>query len=191
MAISRLSDSSIQDAFPKYNSLWDGRSAVGSMDPLGAITLTAAQSSITFSSIPSTYSHLQIRAFFTTSVTDRSIRIIFNSDSGGNYSFHGIGGDGALSQINAYASQTYGIVGSAPNSTTYGGVFVTDVLDYANTNKFKTSRSFSGADMNAANGYIQLWSTNWRSLSAITSINLVPSSGNFSQYSSFALYGIK
>ncbi len=194
MAISRLSDSSIQDGFPKYTSLWDGRSAVGSMDALGSVTLNAAQSSITFSNIPSTYTHLQIRASFTTSVADRSVRVRFNSDTATNYSFHNMQADGSTTGVNAVADVAYGIIGTAPNSTTYPGTFIADVLDYTNTNKYKTTRSLVGADMNVASAnssYIQLWSSNWRSTSAITTINILPSSGNFSQYSTFALYGIK
>jgi hypothetical protein len=194
VAISRFSDSSIQDAFPKYNSLWDGRSAVGSMEALGSVTLNAAQSSITFSNIPNTYTDLQIRASFTTSVADRSIRVTFNSDTATNYSFHNIQGDGSTTGVNATATVAYGIIGAAPNSTTFPGIFITDILGYADTNKFKTTRSLAGADMNVASAnssYIQLWSSNWRSTSAITTINIIPSSGNFSQYSTFALYGIK
>jgi hypothetical protein len=61
MAISRLSDGSLQDGFPKFDSIWDGISAVGSMEPISSIVLTSAQTSIEFNNIPQTYTHLQIR----------------------------------------------------------------------------------------------------------------------------------
>lgn len=148
-------------------------------------------SSVTFSSIPSTYTHLQIRQIAATSVADRFFKIQFNSDTATNYSWHYLQGDGATASSSAGTTAAYGINGTGPNSTTYFGAIVTDVLDYANTNKYKTTRSLSGADMNGAGGYVQLFSSNWRSTSVVTSITLTPSSGNFNQYSQFALYGIK
>ena len=48
MAINRFSDSSVQEGFPKYTSLWDGRSAVGSMDSLGVVLLATSTADITF-----------------------------------------------------------------------------------------------------------------------------------------------
>ena len=76
-------------------------------------------------------------------------------------------------------------------------VSVIDILDYANTNKFKTVRALTGDDNNNSTnyGYISLSSSLWRSTSAITSLTFDQESSssttNFVQYSSFALYGIK
>jgi hypothetical protein len=71
------------------------------------------------------------------------------------------------------------------------GVSIIDIFDYANTNKYKTVRTLTGADRNGA-GLLRMWSSNWRSLSAVTSITLyAQTTPNISQYSSFALYGIK
>jgi hypothetical protein len=78
-----------------------------------------------------------------------------------------------------------------PNSTTLPGVGITDLVDYSDTNKFKTIRSLVGGNINTTVGYAGLYSGNWRSTSAITSISITPLTGNFSQNSSFALYGIK
>jgi len=72
------------------------------------------------------------------------------------------------------------------------GVVVIDILDYANTNKYKTTRALAGLDINAAGGFIALRSGNWRNTNAITTITLKPESSRiFAQYSQFALYGIK
>jgi len=171
--------------------LGGGTPLVTDYESISTTTVSTPVSSITFSSIPSTYTHLQIRLLAATSVADRFFKIQFNSDTATNYSWHYLQGDGATATATAGATVAYGINGTGPNSTTYFGAVVTDVLDYANTNKYKTIRSLSGADMNGAGGYVQLFSSNWRSTSAITSITLSPSSGNFNQYSSFALYGIK
>ena len=79
---------------------------------------------------------------------------------------------------------------SANSTANCFGVAVIDILDYANTNKYKTYRSLTGGDANGS-GQVLLRSSNWRSTSAVTSMTLYPGVGNFTQYSSFALYGIK
>lgn len=65
-----------------------------------------------------------------------------------------------------------------------------DVLDYKNTNKYKTSRFLSGYDANGS-GVIMLNSELWMSTAAITSITIDNTGSNFAQYSSFALYGVR
>jgi hypothetical protein len=70
------------------------------------------------------------------------------------------------------------------------GTVIIDILDYANTNKYKTQRSLGGNDRNGA-GYIDFSSGNWRNTNAITSIDIKALYGTgFAQYSHFALYGI-
>jgi hypothetical protein len=63
------------------------------------------------------------------------------------------------------------------------------ILDYANTNKYKTLRGLSGADNNGS-GEIRFWSGLWQSTNAITSIKFFGNNGNWQQYSHFALYGV-
>ena len=70
------------------------------------------------------------------------------------------------------------------------GVNIIDILDYTNTNKYKTTRMISGYDVNGATGFIQQSSGLWMNTSAINRIDLV-SSGNFTTASTFALYGVK
>lgn len=79
--------------------------------------------------------------------------------------------------------------GSTATANVFGAI-VLDILDYADTNKYKTTRSLAGLDSNTAGGALQLASGSWRNTAAITSITF--SSGtNFQQYSTLALYGIK
>ena len=74
----------------------------------------------------------------------------------------------------------------------FGFKLIFDILDYTNTNKNTTTRALTGNETNGTAGQAILFSSgNWRNTAAITSILIYPSSGNFSQYSSFALYGIK
>ena len=74
--------------------------------------------------------------------------------------------------------------------STFGAVVI-DILDYANTNKYKTIRSLSGTDYNNTSGAVGLFSGSWRNTNAITTIKITASSANLAQYSQFALYGIK
>ena len=67
-----------------------------------------------------------------------------------------------------------------------GGVI--DILDYADTNKYKTARILCGADNNSA-GEVGIFSGSWRNTAAITSIQI--NLANFTEGSKFALYGIK
>ena len=100
-------------------------------------------------------------------------------------------GTGATVGAYGSSSQTAAdYLGLFSDSSSYPAVSVIDILDYANTNKYKTVRALHGSDANGS-GLIALRSGNWRSTSAITRIDLTPSSNNFKQYSHFALYGVK
>tara|TARA_R110000868_G_scaffold206226_2_gene454975 strand:- start:43 stop:594 length:552 start_codon:yes stop_codon:yes gene_type:complete len=150
----------------------------------------AGASSITFSSIAADWTHLQVRlvSFFTSARMD----ITFNSDSTFNYSYHLLQGDGSGTYAEAGSNQSAIKIWPNGNSSTVGtpNVAVVDILDYADTNKYKTARILNGFDQNGS-GIVSLNSGNWRITDAITSIVLAPNTGNFAQYSQFALYGIK
>jgi hypothetical protein len=166
----------------------------GAYDSIATTTVGAsAVSSITFSSIPSTYTHLQIRGSALCSSNGGNIQIRFNSDTGSNYSMHYIAGGGA-SVIAAATTSTTAITlceGVNGTSSTFPAGVVTDILDYTNTNKYTTIRSLGGQDSNnGGRDDIGLFSGAWLNTAAITSIVLLPS-GNFNQYTQFALYGIK
>jgi hypothetical protein len=170
---------------------------------IATTTLGSATSTVTFSSIPADYTHLQIRASYQTSRVTYpldKIFIRFNSDSGSNYSSHNLKGDGA--SASSGAENTTQIVDADSSSTTAAsgglvfGTLIMDILDYANTNKYKTTRALSGFDTNGTvsgyGGRAALISGNWRSTSAITSITFtVDNAANYSANSKFSLYGVK
>ncbi len=165
----------------------------GAMFPIGAVTVGAAGvSSITFSSIPQTYTHLQIRASMTTATAGYGMLVRFNSDSGNNYVQHYLYGTGSVAAALAYTAQPEATLfgTSTGSSTTQPSVAIGDILDYANTNKYTTVRSLSGVDKNGS-GEISLISSLWLNTAAITSITIEPRGVNYNQYSSFALYGIQ
>ena len=155
-------------------------------------------SSITFSSIPSTYSHLQIRLFGQTNRPDVSrdnYRITLNGDTGSNYSYHGVFGTGASVGSYAAANATF-IQSNTLGALGYFGASIVDILEYTNTNTFKTLRCIGGVNDNTAGWtVVDFDSGNWRNTSAITSITLTPGGGGgsnaFVQYTHAALYGIK
>jgi hypothetical protein len=170
----------------------------GAYDSIATTTVSTAVSSITFSSIPSTYTHLQLRATLRTSDSGSyagDIVIQFNSDTGTNYSNHILYGNGSSAGAAGASSQSknYTIFTStAIAGASYFGAAIVDVLDYANTNKYKTIRSLSGADYNNTNGQVRFGSSVWLNTNAVSTITLTDYVGtNFAQYSSFALYGIK
>jgi hypothetical protein len=116
-----------------------------------------------------------------------------NSDTASNYSNHNLIGTGASTSSSALLTTYMQLpwVGFGTTTGSNWGGAVIDILDYLDTNKYKTVRALGGADGNGS-GYVTLTSGNWRSTSAITSITFVPDGGTtWSQYSQFALYGIK
>ena len=172
----------------------------GAYDSIATANGTGSSGTITFSSIPSTYTHLQIRAItrldYTGSV-ERQMLTRFNADTGANYAFHNLIGNGTIATTYSSASTTaMGGVDALCNAgagATYTSAFtvaIIDILDYANTSKYKTIRSLTGWD---ANGDGQIWfdSGHWRSTSAVTSISILDTAYNITTNSQFALYGIK
>ena len=179
-----------------YASQISGHLNNNSYESIATVTVgSGGQSAITFSSISNAYKHLQIRwiARNGASANTDSFSMRYNSDSGANYSWHWIYGDGSTASAYGTGGQTSMVIecttGSTPAST-YMGAGIIDILDYANTSKNKTSRSLGGADVNGG-GAIFPMSGAWYNTAAITNIVLTSNNGNFSQYSSFALYGVK
>jgi hypothetical protein len=166
-------------------------------ESIATTTLTSNQTTITFTSIPSGYKHLQIRSIAKTdrADTDDVILMQFNSDTAANYSSHILRGNGSVAIAGGTANASNIALGYAATgnsgATNMFAASVVDILDYGDTNKYKTTRTLNGMDLNGS-GWIYLQSGNWRSTSAITSITLNRQYGsNFTQYTQFALYGIK
>jgi len=162
----------------------------GSYESIATVSVGAGGTSYAeFTSIPSTYSHLEIRGMMKNSA-DEGILMRFNSDTASNYSAHYLYGTGSSAGSGNGAPLSYTYAASGPTSQ-QPSAFVISILDYADTNKYKTTRVLSGTDINGTGGYIWLFSGNWRSTSAISTIRIYPNAGTLQQYSHFALYGIK
>ena len=143
-------------------------------------------SQIDFTSIPQTYTHLQLR-YLWRSANPSEMAVAFNS--GGTYYRHLLYGSGGGSAATASNTNVFGGY-YEPTTNVFNGTII-DILDYKNTNKTKVARVLWGHDANGS-GWLGLNSGFWSSTNAITSITLTNSGGaNIGQYSHFALYGIK
>lgn len=174
-----------------------------SYDSIATQTVGAGgAASVTFSSIPNTYTHLQIRMFGQTNrtgATQDSVMVQFNNDaSDNNYTRHVMIGDGSAisggsgTTGSATASAAFAIrFGTNDGGTQRWGAGISDILDYANTNKYKTHRAMGGAE-NGTSGLVGISSNLWLNTAAISTIIIKPHTGSqFNQYSTFALYGLK
>jgi hypothetical protein len=163
--------------------------STNSYESIATVAVGAGGSStVTFSSIPSTYKNLQIRGYVGSTGVNNSSIMRFNSDTtNGNYRDHFLYGSGGGTGSGTDGNFPYGAI---QGSNFYYAGWVIDILDYTNTNKNKTSRILSGYDGNGT-GYVWYASHLWMNTNAITQIDLVANGSNFTQYSSFALYGIK
>jgi hypothetical protein len=187
----------------KYGSLLAGNTAYDPPDSFASIataTGNGSSTTITFSSIPSTYKHLQIRGIgktTTNSNTFERLRMTFNSDSAANYSLHEFytvnGTVYTTATANASAMYGFNIAFGGGGITNMFGAGIMDILNYADTNMYKTLRSLGGVEVNSTtyDEGTNFASGSWRSTSAITSITLTSTNGNWATGTHFALYGIK
>jgi len=194
MAITSIKTGSSFTNLVKYNDFLGPNSAYipSSYESIASFNPTSG-STITFSSIPSTYKHLQLRCLtMETLGNGYSLGIQFNGDNSAIYTTHSLYGTGSSAGATGASSvQNYVPFGYAQGLVaTYPNVGIIDIIDYASSSKFKTVRAFFGANNNSTNGGIELTSAVYQTTSAITSITLdFPSTGVTG--SSYALYGIK
>lgn len=169
-----------------------GGAAGGDYESIQTASGTGSSSTITFSSISSTYKHLQIR-FVGLSSSNATLTIRFNSDTGNNYATHYLQGNGSAASAGAESSQSLiNLYGALPlaSASSQTGASIIDILDYQNTNKYKTIRALCAYDSNGS-GFSNLVSGLWQSTSAISSISLICNAGNWTTSTQAALYGIK
>jgi hypothetical protein len=171
-----------------------GNLLTNSYESIATTITSTSPSSVTFSSIPQTYQHLQLRYFARRSdaVGTTSISIQLNGDGGANYVRNELYQADTTATTSAATGQTQmsvgSITGASANAGSYG-VGIIDILDYANTNKNTVVRAITGANNNGA-GYSNLSVGMWVNTAAVTSFTFTIGS-SFVNNSTFALYGIK
>jgi hypothetical protein len=173
------------------NSVTPAVADQGAMFAIATTTVgSAGAASITFSSIPATYKHLQVRGIF--NMTSAGVlKMQYNSDTGANYKSHWLYTDGSSVQSGTSSVSPNAINAGYVGASGYFGQTVVDILNYATTSQNRVMRSLDGNDRNGA-GDIELSSGMWiNTTDAISSITFTPQSGTFNQYTTLALYGIK
>jgi hypothetical protein len=167
-----------------------------SYESIASATGTGSSSTITFSSIPATYKHLQLRctARSSSGLSTEYILIRLNNDTTANYTYHGVEGSGTAASAFGATGETSGfgteVTGAGASANIMGSAII-DIIDYASTTKYKTVRHFGGDDKNGS-GLIGIRSNLWLDTSAINRIDIISfRSANWTTASTFALYGIK
>lgn len=170
------------------------------MEPIAKTLVgVGGTATITFDNIPQGYKHLQIRAIARDNRADAgssSLRMTFNSDTGSNYyTSHRLTGGGTSAVAGAGATGAHILFAESASGNSTSNCFsaiILDILDYNNTNKYKTTRTLLGIDLNDANGSVGIRSGLWMNTAPITSITITHNNAsNIVQHSRFALYGIR
>lgn len=163
---------------------------------ISTATGTGSSRTISFTSIPQIYKHLQIRAVTRSTIGSNDDAVVMNNIIGvtsNSYSRHLLRGTGTGVVAAASANDTFISLGDTTGATATSnshGVFITDFLDYTSGSKNKTTRSFNG-QLNASTFYSSIWSGAFYNTSAVTSFDVVMISGNFTTTSRISLYGIR
>ncbi len=176
-----------------------------SFESIATATGTGSNSTLTLSSIPQTYKHLQIRYISrdTSAITNPAgIWIDLNNDTAANYTQHYLIGNGSSASAAGNSAASTGGSPQLSRATACGGMSanifaagIIDIHDYSSTTKNKTIRAITGSDYNTAstNAEVGLFSSVWlNNSSGVSTIRFYfPTGGNFATGSTFALYGIK
>jgi hypothetical protein len=153
--------------------------------------LTANTLNVTFSSIPQTYKHLQLRALGKSPTTRDDIFVKTNVS--GTYYTHALFGTGSSTSSTYRGASTSGFRlsdGGAQSTiaNAFSGIII-DILDYTNTTKNKTMQAFYGRA--ETENIICLASGFVADTSAVTSLNIELTTNGFVTGSRFSLYGIR
>lgn len=152
-------------------------------EPIATNTLGSDTASVTFSSIPSTYTDLVLVSNYRLNTGDNFLILRFNSDTGSNYSFTNFYSEGTAAASDRATSQTsarIGFYGSAQSNS------IVNIMNYSNTTTNKTAISRDNT-----NTYVITRVNLWRNTSAITSLTILTPGPNITSGSAFTLYGIK
>jgi hypothetical protein len=172
------------------SSISGSKVITGAFESIASVSGTGLSDTITFSSIPSTYTHLQLRFNAIGNGGGSVYYYRFNGDTASNYSNHYFEGNAGSFYTAGTVNSSIIYLQAGGGGATYPTVGILDIHNYASTTNYKTARSIAGTDTNGG-GFIDLDSGLWRSTSAITSISITQSSYNFATTTTFSLYGIK
>lgn len=150
-----------------------------------ATTTLGSNTTVTFSSIPQTYTDL-ILVTDTTGTTNGAMDVRINGDSSAVYSRTGLYGDGTTAGSYRNTGLTYGLISAG---TSGRSISITHFMNYSNSTTYKSFLTRGGSAATDTGAAVYLW----RSTSAITSLVLTgdPIGSNIGAGSVLTLYGIK
>jgi len=156
-----------------------------------AIVGAAGATSVTFSDIPQTFTHLEVRATTLNASNFYTIKLRFNSDSGASYPTSQLTSSNPTSSSGSNQTDTGAMIGvGARNATSYSAISIAKIYEYSKTNLYKRWIAFSGADGNGT-GQTKNTFGYWSNTAAITNIECYADGSTMNQYTQFSLYGIK
>ena len=171
------------------------------IEAIATTYLEADAASVTFSSIPQTYEHLQLRVSVRSNAAASGWARLYvqlgdgSVDTGSNYSHHSMMGADTTASVNYGGTDAYfdfkqmvDTAGGSP-SAAYGNI-VLDLLDYVNTNKNTTVAGIFGTGGGGTYPIAGFGSGMWNSAVAVDTIKLAPSTGSFARGSEFTLFGL-
>lgn len=147
-------------------------------------------STVTFSSIPQTYTDLVILTSLrgTSSNIERNMTWTCNGSTS-NRASRIVGGTGSGTEYATTTSLFGGVFPCANATASVFGNSIVYITNYTSSN-YKSSYTDGMMENNATTSYIDVSANLWSNTSAITSLEFTLDSGNFAQYSTFYLYGI-
>lgn len=162
-------------------------------EPIATQTLGTAANNITFNSIAASWTDLRLVLVGTAASTGSEPRLVFNADTGSNYSYNYYSGTGTSGTGGRGTAQTSALMGLVGFDTTIPHLIICDIFSYANSNVNKQTISYHAGNESGASGRVEVANARWSSSAAITSVKVQLSSGvtNFSIGTTATLYGIK
>jgi hypothetical protein len=154
--------------------------------PIATQTVGSGITTVTFSSIPSTYTDLVIVVNASLTAPDSNLDYRFNGDTGTNYSYTSLSGTGSAASSTRAANTNKGRLDNFGYLDTTMSTHIIHIMDYADTAVYKTTLSRGNNTANGTSASVNLW----RSTAAVTSVDLI-SFVTFVSGSTFSLYGIK
>ena len=165
-------------------------------DALGSYTVSGSSTStITFSSLPTSYTDLVLTGTHQNTTDAQSILVIYNNDTGTNY---------PSNSAYIYYATNYYIQGDTDGSSANRNQSASGYPSYSNwaglemyiteyrSAKWKNTLYRNTAATNSSTylgSYISMGGSTWKNTAAITSIK-ISASGNFTAGTVFSLYGI-
>jgi hypothetical protein len=157
-------------------------------EPIATQTLGSAASSVTFSSIPSTYTDLILVCSIKIAASATAYTLLnFNSDTGTNYSSTMLYGNGSAAGSNQETSTVYMYLAETAFQDSTFSTVIAQIMNYSNATTNKTVLSRANNSSRGTEASVGLW----RSTAAINTILVRTNANNFDTGSTFTLYGIK